>query len=268
MSVLNNKKLLVVGEEHEVIASLIDSLVAAGVQTKSATCEKVTEEFLKDLDFDFILINYLQQTDACKEALSVMSLPLVEKAIPVFALINDTPEVVQDTLSLGIADYFTIHDETDSVLSKIKAVFGQDDLFAGTTTIDISPAQASITTTGIRVFVVEDDPLLRNLLSLKMDKTQFPYEFSTDGNNAVAAMRQFKPDVVILDLMLPGKSGFDVLAEIKADKLLSAVPVIVFSNRDGQDDRQKATDLGAKRFYVKAMTDLSELIETIESLVK
>jgi len=68
--------------------------------------------------------------------------------------------------------------------------------------------------------------------------------------------------------MLPGRSGFEVLTEIKNDKKLSDVPVVVFSNRDGQEDRQKASELGAKGFYVKAMTDLSELIETIESLTK
>jgi len=68
--------------------------------------------------------------------------------------------------------------------------------------------------------------------------------------------------------MLPGKSGFDILAELKDDEVLKNIPVIVFSNRDGQEDRARAKELGAVDFYVKAMTDLSELIEKIEATVK
>jgi DNA-binding response OmpR family regulator len=86
--------------------------------------------------------------------------------------------------------------------------------------------------------------------------------------NVLPAMRQFNPDVIVLDLMLPGRSGFEVLAEVKADDKLQQVPVIIFSNKDTAEDKQKAQDLGARGFYVKAMTDLSELIELIESLVK
>jgi DNA-binding response OmpR family regulator len=268
MSVLTNKKVLVVGNVNHLITTLVESLEAHGATVSKIACAQVTESLLHEQGVDLIIINGRESDSSCQDALKLVGGPLVERAIPVFALIEDTPEMVQDILSLGVADYFTEHEDPTSVLSKIKAVFGQNDLFAGSTTIDISPIEASVTTAGIRVFVVEDDPLLRNLLSLKMDKTQFPYEFSVDGNNAISAMHQFKPDVIILDLMLPGKSGLEVLAEVRADSRLREVPVIVFSNRDGQDDRKKASELGAQKFYVKAMTDLSELIETIESLVK
>ena len=66
--------------------------------------------------------------------------------------------------------------------------------------------------------------------------------------------------------MLPVKNGFEILAELKADLELKKIPVIVFSNRDSQEDKQKTFSLGAERFFVKAMTDLSFLIETIEEL--
>ena len=66
--------------------------------------------------------------------------------------------------------------------------------------------------------------------------------------------------------MLPVKNGFEILAELKADATLKSLPVIVFSNRDAQEDKQKVFELGADRFFVKAMTDLSVLIETIEEL--
>lgn len=268
MSVLTNKNILVVGKENTKISSLEESLITHGAAITHSLCSDISDQFLKENHVDFIIINYLVQDDVCQQALQAISGPLVERVIPVFALIEDTPDCVKDVLSLGIADYLTLHDDESLVLSKIKAVFGQSDVFAGSGSIDITSTEASVSATGIRVFVVEDDPLLRNLLSLKMDKTQFPYEFSVDGINVLPAMRQFKPDIVILDLMLPGRSGFEVLTDIRSDDMLKDTPVIVFSNRDGQEDRDKAKQLGVKGFYVKAMTDLSELIETIESIVK
>jgi DNA-binding response OmpR family regulator len=68
--------------------------------------------------------------------------------------------------------------------------------------------------------------------------------------------------------MLPGKDGFEVFAELKADQQTRDVPIIVFSNRDGLNDRKQAQELGAAAFYVKAMTDLSELVAKIESLAE
>lgn len=268
MSVLTNKNALIIGSENSLIYSIVESLESHGVVISKSACKDVTAQLIKDLNIDFIIFNNLQQEDSCASVMNLIRDDLVERAIPVFVLVNEDPAEINQALSFGAADYITAHEDVQSVLAKVKAVFGQSTDFSGLSAIDITPAKASITSTGIRVFVVEDDPLLRNLLSIKLNKSLFPYEFSNDGANAIPAMHQFKPDVIILDLMLPGRSGFEVLAEVRADEGLKDVPVIVFSNRDGQDDRKKAQELGANRFYVKAMTDLSELIETIESLVK
>ncbi len=267
MSILTNKIVVIVGEDTAQLNNLGESLEAHGAILKKIQCEKVTLEQLESLKSDVVILNYLHLTDTCDKAFHLCLEFAKQELIPVFSLIDDSADLIQEVLSRGVTDYITAEEEVRSVLGKIKAVFGECDAFSGSPAIDITPTAAHVTTSGIRVFVVEDDPLLRNLLSMKMDRSQFPCEFSRDGVEALPLMHQFKPDVIILDLMLPGKSGFEVLAEIKADDRLKNVPVIVFSNRDGQDDRQKASELGAKGFYVKATTDLSELIETIESLV-
>lgn len=268
MSVLTHKNILVVGNEHPYLTKLTESLTADNVKLHHSSCTNFNAELIDDLKIELILVNDLTADKACTEALLAIRDYFTEKAIPVFVLINENSERIQEVLALGAADYITTQEDYDSVIAKLKAVFGQGDTFSGSTNIDISPVDADVTATGIRVFVVEDDPLLRNLLSLKMDKSKFPYEFSNDGINVLPTMRQFKPDVIVLDLMLPGRSGFDVLAEVKADDQLKSVPVVIFSNKDTQEDKQKAQEMGARGFYVKAMTDLSELIELIESLVK
>ncbi len=268
MSVLTDKKVLIVGAENSQLFSLEESLQAHGVTLLKNTCDKITPAYLVEHAVDLIVLNNLAQDEVCTEMLKTIHEATIERAVPIFVMVDDSEAAIQNALLLGAADYITPHEDVQTIILKFKAVFGQGDLFCGATAIDITPAEASVTTTGIRVYVVEDDPLLRNLLSIKMDRSRFPCEFSNDGRDVIPAMHQFKPDVIILDLMLPGRSGFEVLKEVKDDEKLKDVPVIVFSNRDGQEDRQKAKELGAGGFYVKAMTDLSELIETIESLVK
>jgi DNA-binding response OmpR family regulator len=139
--------------------------------------------------------------------------------------------------------------------------------YSGDSVIDITPAEVSVSKSGIKVYVVEDDPLLRNLLSIRFEKAEFEFEVNGNGDNVVSEVTTFQPAVIILDLMLPGKDGFEVLAELKESDATKNIPIIVFSNRDGVNDRKKAQELGAAGFYVKAMTDLSELVSKIEALV-
>lgn len=268
MSILTNKRALLIGSKNVQLSTLIESLTAAGVLLSEEAYDQVAQNFFDNYNADFVLVNNTTPEQETIQFLRNFSEILVERAIPVFVLTEDTPEAIQQALSFGAADCITPQEDASAIIAKISAVFGHSLSNSTATAIDISPLVANVTKKGIRVYIVEDDPLLRNLLSLKLDKTHFPYAFSTDGSNIVPALRQFKPDIVILDLMLPGRSGFEVLADIKADSSVSAVPVIVFSNQDSPDDRAKAHELGAKGFYVKAMTDLSELIETVESVAK
>jgi len=268
MSVLTNKHLLVVGGKNSQILNFEQVLSDYGVMVDSMTCESLTPDSLAGKDIDVIVINYLSNNVICQEALSVIRKSEATKSLPVFALVEENETVIQDILSSGVADFMTPGEDIHSMVQKIKAIFHEGGDQAESSAIDITPTRATTSAKGIRVYIVEDDPLLRNLLSVCLQKSSFPHEFSTDGHLALNSIRQFRPDVIILDLMLPGKSGFEVLEEIKADDTVKDVPVIVFSNRDGQADRKKAKELGAVGFYVKAMTDLSELVETIESLVK
>lgn len=268
MKALTDKHILIVGDENTQITDLKQILKGHGMTIHTTTCDSVNKEFFEKQPVDLVLLNHLHEGETCKDVLSELRSPEALQVIPVLVLVPENDENIQEAFGHGATDYITPQEDIGSIVQKMKAIFGQNDTFANVSTIDITPTKTTVTATGIRVFVVEDDPLLRNLLSIKLEKSSFPFEFSSDGKDSLPAMKQFKPDIIILDLMLPGKSGFDVLSEVKSDDELKDLPVIVFSNRDGQDDRHKAQELGAVGFYVKAMTDLSELIETIESHVK
>lgn len=268
MSVLTNKQVLFVGDENSHLNSLKNELEARGVKVSKKDCSDVSIQHVENNQVDLIIFNHQHKNDVCAGTQNLLTGNDTAPPVPVFTVVEDNANDIQQALSEGAADYIIPSESVDSIIQKIEAVFNEGDVFSGSASIDITPIKADVSATGIRVYVVEDDPLLRNLLSIRLDKSSFPFEFSKDGKDIVPILKQFKPDVVILDLMLPGKSGFEVLAELKADDDTKSIPVIVFSNRDGAGDRTKAKELGAASFYVKAMTDLSELVETIETIAK
>lgn len=248
-------------------SSLAKQLVMLGATVQNRSCEEVSADLQQNSKISLIIFDNLQNDNVCENMKTVIKKEAVTASVPVFVLIEDSEEQIQNAIVLDVADYITKTEDIDSITQKITAVLHEDTVFAGNATIDITPEKTVISSTGIKVYVVEDDPLLRNLLSIKLDNSSFPNEFSKNGDGALAAMQQFEPDTIILDLMLPGMSGFDILKQVKADPKLENVPVIVFSNKDSSADKKKAEDLGADCFYIKAMTDLSDLVEKIESLV-
>lgn len=263
MTDLNGKHLLVVGDETPLIHDLEEVLQSKGVTIHTAACDQVTLESVKEQHVDIVLLNHLQSPEACIALLSRLRSDRMHDVLPIFALVENTEEKIQGALMLGAADYFTSDESVDNVLGKFESVLGASSP-AVKSSIDITPKDVQTTGKTANVYLVEDDELLRNLLTMRFAKANFKLRSSSDGVDAVEEMRMDKPDILILDLMLPGKSGFEVLEKMRATPGLENVPVIVFSNRDGQADRAKAKELGAEHFYVKAMTDLSDLVKTVQ----
>ncbi len=111
----------------------------------------------------------------------------------------------------------------------------------------------------VRILVVEDNPADADLLGEHLQGLGRPIELTTvaDGATALARLRSpgcELPDLVILDLNLPGLSGCDVLDDIKQDPLLRRLPVVVFTHSDAESDVAKTYDLGANCFITKPKT--------------
>lgn len=265
MSILTEKHILVVGEETNQISKIEAALITYGASITSSTCEETDADKIESEHIDMIILNHLHDGTHCRDMLDSLKQAKFDKAVPIFALVENEQHHIEDALMLGAADYITPGEEVHNVIEKIKIVFGEGSSAGDATAIDITPAKVSGTGEGIRVFAVEDDALLRNLLATKFQKSNVPFEVDEDGQNLIKKLKAFRPQIIILDLMLPGKDGFELLTEIKADPATQGIPVIIFSNKDSQEDRNRAEELGAVGFYVKAMTDLTELMDTIET---
>lgn len=115
------------------------------------------------------------------------------------------------------------------------------------------------------VLVVEDEPPLRELILVTLG-SMFDCREAVDAESALAILRETVPDLVLVDVMLPGKSGLDMLAEMREDPKLRAVPVIVLSAWQAPEDVEKAIAAGADRFLPKPFR-VDELAATAEELV-
>ena len=120
----------------------------------------------------------------------------------------------------------------------------------------------------LKILVVEDDKFLRELITQKLAREGYDVVGAVDGEDGVVKAKENKPDIILLDLILPGIDGFEVLAKIKEDEELSSTPVIILSNLGQRDDVDRGIKLGATDFLIKAHFTPSEIIEKIEAVMK
>lgn len=268
MSILTGKHIFVIGDETTQISKIEAALITYGATITSISCELTTKEKLEQIQCDLVVINHLHDGAQCHVALQLLQESQLIKTTPVFVLVEHSQHSIADALSMGAADYIVPDEDVHTVVEKMKVVFGEGSSLNDETAIDLTPKQLAGTGKGVRVFAIEDDPLLRNLLAIKFEKSNVPFELDSDGEHIVERIKAFKPHIVILDLMLPGRDGFELLREIRADATITDMPVIIFSNRDTPEDRAAAQELGVKGFYIKALTDLTELMATLEKFAK
>lgn len=265
MSLFAGKKVAFVGEDA-LFPVLINILKKHKAIILNSDYASASPDWVKANDISMIVVGHRNDTAATIKMLKNFQGSLLERQVPIFAVVKNTDLTINEVLMSGAADYLVEGESEGTVMSKFSISLGQPDNFFGANIFDVPDDSVASTKTGVRVYIVEDDPLLRNLLDAKLSLSNFPHEFSVDGTDSLSKIKQFKPNVIVLDLMLPVKSGFEILEEIKTNQETATIPVIIFSNRDSQEDREKVFSLGAERFFVKATTDLSALIEAIEEL--
>ncbi|MBU3942530.1 response regulator [Patescibacteria group bacterium] len=119
-----------------------------------------------------------------------------------------------------------------------------------------------------KILVVEDDKFLRELISQKLSREGYTVIEAVDGEKGIESIKENVPDMVLLDLILPGIDGFEVLAKMKSDPILANIPVIILSNLGQKDDIEKGMEMGANDYLIKAHFTPGEIIEKIQSIIK
>lgn len=119
-----------------------------------------------------------------------------------------------------------------------------------------------------KILTIEDDKFLRELIVKKLEKDGYEVFQAADGEEGVKKVKEINPDLVLLDLILPGIDGFEVLSRMKEDISLVQIPVIIFSNLGQKDDVEKGLKLGAVDYFIKAHFTLGEIIKKIKVNLK
>ena len=119
-----------------------------------------------------------------------------------------------------------------------------------------------------KIMIIEDDRFLSSLMKARLEKDSFVVLQAFDGEEAMSLLKQDTPSLVILDLIMPKITGFEVLQSISISPQLQKVPVVILSNLAQDSDIEKARQLGAKEYFVKVKVSIDDLVKKIKGLVE
>lgn len=119
----------------------------------------------------------------------------------------------------------------------------------------------------ISVLVVEDDVFLSGIYQKKFEMENFRVFTADNGEKAITEAKKKKPDIILLDILLPKLDGFAVLEKLKSDPEVKNIPVILLTNLGQKDDVEKGLEAGAADYLIKAHFKPSEVVEKVRSVL-
>lgn len=279
------KKRIVIAEDDMVLnEALAIKLRKGGYIVDKAEDGIVALEKIRENKPDCILLDILMPRKGGIEVLEEIHTNPALRDIPVIIISNSgQPVEIRRAQELGARGFLikAVFDPND-VLEKVRSVLsgeiqeprvvtqnmsvggGVQNPAAATATVQTATPASSAKTF---ILVVEDDKFLRELLVRKLASEGFDVQNAIDAQAAFAIMAERKPNIVLLDLILPGVSGFEILEKIKSDPKNADLPVIILSNLGQKEDLDRALLLGAKDFMVKANFTLDEIVTKVRSIV-
>ena len=118
------------------------------------------------------------------------------------------------------------------------------------------------------ILVVEDDKFLRELLIRKLKDEGFEVSMAVDGKEALRKIKEELPQLILLDLVLPGIDGFGILEQIKKDPRTGKIPVIILSNLGQREEVERGLELGADDYLIKAHFTPNDIIKRVKKLLE
>jgi len=114
-----------------------------------------------------------------------------------------------------------------------------------------------------KILLVEDEELIIDLLTKKLEREGYQVSIAKDGEEGLSMMKDEKPDLILLDIVMPKMGGFEVMEEMQKDEELKKIPVIVISNSGQPVELDRAKKLGAKDWLIKTEFDPREVINKV-----
>jgi len=271
------QKILVAEDDVILREILIDKLSGAGYKVFGAEDGFKTLELIRGEHPDLVILDIVLPIKNGIEVLAELRADKTTSRTPVVAISNSTDaDTIKQAQAHGVKDFLVkaLFDSGD-VLDKVKQILSNPNESMPTnqsknTTLSddntSSPKLKNISDK--RIFIVEDDRFLREIAVQKLQAEGFVVTSAISGKDAFDYLNiNPRPDVILLDLILPGMSGFELLGKIKQNDSLKNIPVIILSNLGQEEDIEKAKKLGAVDYLVKAHFSFAEIIKKIHDII-
>ncbi|MBI1888348.1 MAG: response regulator [Candidatus Spechtbacteria bacterium] len=255
-------RILIIEDEPTLGKMLKDKLTKDGYEVFSA---RDGEEGLLEVRKEkpaLVLLDIAMPKLGGMEVLETMHADPELSAIPVIIISNSgEPVEIDRAKSLGVKDYL-IKAEFDpkEVSEKVGKVLGN---LEGS-----SMPHRERSKDQKKVLVIEDDQFLRDLIIKKLEEEGFETLQAIDGEEGLRLIREEKPAIVLLDLILPGVDGFEVLKQAKEDAGVRAIPIIILSNLGQKDDIDRGLALGAEDYLIKAHFTPGEIVQKVKDTLR
>jgi len=118
-----------------------------------------------------------------------------------------------------------------------------------------------------KILLVEDDQMIVELYKLKLEESGFEVTVTEKGSEALEIAKKEKPDLILLDIILPEIDGFAILQTLKSESATKKIPVMLLTNLSQESDQQKGTQLGAAGYFVKAQHTPSDILAEIKKII-
>ncbi|OHA16927.1 MAG: hypothetical protein A3C79_01210 [Candidatus Taylorbacteria bacterium RIFCSPHIGHO2_02_FULL_45_28] len=259
MSVVSKKeKILIIESEATFGGKIVEALAKEGYTVSLATDGVTGLKLMFDTLPHLILIDIaLSDMDGYQILEKKNTEPLLSK-IPVFLLSTQGNPINMIRVPQGSIKEYILDLQADDreIVKKVNNLFGYP----------ISRETPNNQAISKKIVWVEDDKLIGTILSKKLVASGFELFHAKNGQEALQYLAGNVPDAIVLDLLMPGMSGFDILQKIKADPRLKNVPSMILSNLNKQSDIERAKILGAQKFLVKAAASLDQIVQEVRNL--
>ena len=118
-----------------------------------------------------------------------------------------------------------------------------------------------------KILIVEDEPFLLDMYKMKFKQGGFEVISAVDGEEAIRISRREKPNIILLDIMMPKIDGFEVLENLKKSPLTKSIPVLIFSNFSQKEQKEKGIALGAADYFVKTNYTPAQVLEKVKNIL-
>lgn len=259
---MTNKKILIIEDEATLLEAIEKKLKINGFQTITAKNGKEGMKKIESEKPDLVLLDIMMPIMDGFEVLEEMKRKQYLPKIPVIIISNSgQPVEIEKALKFGIRDYLIKAEfSPEEVLNKVNNVINKDNEIERKNN-DKKHSK--------KILIVEDDQLLLDLCCKKLQKEGFDIDIAIEGNTALEKIFSNKPDLILLDLVLPGIDGFEILKKIKenSDNTIKKIPVIILSNLGQESDIEKGKKLGATDYLIKASVTMDEIVKKVKDLL-